>query len=409
MNKGFVLIASLFLIIFVAIFLGASIMRSDMQLRAITLQRSALNAFCAAEAGIEMSIAQLRTNGQWRGGFTDQDLVWLDAAGTQQELIGIYSVTVATGGIIGNNIPTVILTSTGQDALNTRVRRTIIARVTVENPARFFTSTVNNLTLGDGLVITGSILARDAVFEPGARGIKITGNVEYIRSIRGQNSPGVIIDDNNPNTTPDYYKRAPTAFVGVDLYKFRILAQQAGRYESGNYTISGDINAASLKDPDKEVFNGLVFAEGDVHISGDVQRSLNIVAGGNIYIDDNIRCATYPDTNGIDRQYQIGLSAHNDVVIPENAPNNITIDAFVIADGGVFEAKKTINGKTSITFNGAIAIRGKTDPATGEDLRTGVNLNEYAVRNCVYNTDLRDNPQIPFMNYVVNMVSWQER
>ncbi|MDD5449486.1 MAG: hypothetical protein PHO42_02685 [Candidatus Omnitrophica bacterium] len=400
MKKGFILVASLFLIAFVAVFLGASIMRADMQFRKIDMQASMLNAFCAAETGVERSIAELRMNGQWRAGFTNENF----------RPAGSYTVTITDGGtLLGNiHIPTVLISSVGTDAVNPNIKRRIIARVTVENPARYFTSTIRKLTLGDGLDITGSILGRDVVFEPGSKGINVAGNVEYIRSITGQNAQGVNINDNDSATSPDYYQRAPIAFIGVDLERFRQLARQAGRYEEGDLTISGNIDKAALRDPDKEAFNGLVFAEGDIHIWGEIQTPVNIISGGNIYINDNLTCASYSDANGVKRQYQIGLSAHNDVIIPETAPANIKIEAFVIADGGVFEAKRTPAGRARLAFNGAIAIRGKEDPQTGEDLRTGVNLNEYAVRNCVYNTELRDNPQIPFMGYVVNMVIWQE-
>lgn len=396
MKRGFVLIASIFLVLFLGIFLSISLLRSNLQLRAIDLRRDSLSAFYAAEAGIDDAIKQLRQDITWNAGFTDKSLVWKEGQ-PGQEIVGTYSVQVTDGGLLGN-LPTLWLDSQGQDTQG-RVTRSIQARVAIENPASFFTSTISDLRLGSGATIGGNLLARDVIFEvnkslPAAqRIITVNGDVEYIRNIAGYpDADGDVII--NGSVT----QRAPLTFVGVDLEKYRDLADPGrgkggnGRYETGNLTISGTIDWVSLG-----TANGIVFAEGDIYISGTVAESIHIISAGNIYINGDIDCPAVGGT-----EPQIGLSAAQDVIIPLSAPPTLSIDAFIIADAGVFEAEGAAASKTQLNFEGVITVRGK------DTERTGINLNAYTIRNYTYDSALNTSPTIPYTSYLVNLISWQE-
>ena len=60
MRKSFVLIASVFLALFLGIILSVSYLRSNIQLRAVDTRIASLYAFYASEAGLENSIFELR-------------------------------------------------------------------------------------------------------------------------------------------------------------------------------------------------------------------------------------------------------------------------------------------------------------------------------------------------------------
>jgi len=396
------------LVLFLSIFLSISLYRSHLQLRSIDLKRASLYAFYAAEAGIDDAIFELRSNLNWpltppdedgnRVGFTNKPLIWQEGT-PQQENIGSYSVTVKPG-LLFNNIPTVKLESTGQNTGNPGepiVTRRIQARVAIQNPANFFTSTVGSLVFASGAVVgtpafPANILARDITFNVNTglpvgdprRSITVNGDVEYIRNLSGYPDPDVTVSG-------DVTQRPPITFVGVDLNRYRNLAQASGRYIPSDFVISGDIDWGSLA-----TGNGLVFVEGNVHIQGTVKQSIHIVAAGNIYIDGNIE---YDPMAPI--RPQIGLSASGDVIIPAGSPNNMNVDALIIADGGTFQAEYAGVPKGTLNFEGVIAVR-------GSGIDTAISLNVFSNRNLVYDAALNNSPTVPFMGSLVNIIQWQD-
>ncbi len=389
-NKGFILISSLFLVFFLGLLTAISLMRSNIQLSEIDLKRASMSAFYAAETGIEEAIDQLRKDQTWRDGIGTVDTpVALRDVNT--DVAGYYFVRVLDGGLEGN-FPIVWLRSQGFDAEN-RVTRIIQAKVVVQNPAAYFMSSLYNLTIGSNVTIGGGVLGRDVTFDvnyalpPAQRVITVNGDVEYTRNIAGQADPNVTV-------TGNIIQRDPITFVNMDLGRYTNIAQTGGKYEAGDFTYSGEINWANLG-----AANGLVFAEGNVYISGEVTQSVHIVSRGNIYIQGDI---TSTDTDGDGNFPQIGLSAYGEVIIPQSAPDPLNIDAFVITNGGLFRAEGAKFSKNTLNFEGVIAAEG-TDAA-----RTAIDLNVYSQRNYTYDTALRDNLQIPFMSFIANIVEWKE-
>lgn len=397
------------MVLFLGIFLSISLMRSNLQLRAIDLRRASLYAFYAAEAGIDNAIVELRKDPKWQvrwppdtNGisvmFTDEPLYWhLGQPG--QEQIGAYTVRITDGGEV-SGIPTVWIESVGYD-IDRKITpgRRIFAKAFIQNPATFFALTVGDLVFQSGSVSGTStnpvnILARDMIFEVDyslpeyERDITVYGDLEYIRSILGQTDPYVTI-------TGTITQRAPITFVGVDLEYYRKLANPAeggnGRYEEGDFTYSGTIDKTSLSAP-----NGLVYVKGDLYISGDVTESMHFVVEGNIYIEDSIICN---EVDGVEPQ--IGLSASANVIIPASAPSDIEIDAMITADGGRFYTEDAMGIKTALNFEGVIVAR-------GQEGQSAIDLLEYYTRNYLYDSALRDNPTIPFIRYLVNLMYWKE-
>lgn len=398
MRKGFLLAASIFLVLFVAVVSSISFLRSDMELRDVDLRTDALSAFYAAETGLENTIFELRKDMNWRVGFNNEVLQWYQ--GETSEITGYYTVAVVDGEDVGR-WDTVWVRSQGTDSRR-NVTRTIFARVAVDSPAGFFTFSLGNLIIGSPADISGDVLARDVIFEVnkglpdsainirGDSGLPAlyNGDVLYIRNIAGEKDPAV-------NVEGDIQLIPPITFASVDLGRYRDILDtdadgkpDAPGYHKGDVTYSGEINWANLG-----TNNGLVFAEGDINISGNVTQSVLIVAAGNINITDNITC---------EGGSQIGLFAHEDVLISDTAPAVVDVEAFIFADGGVFKAQGEKASKDTLNFTGAITVRGR------ETERTGIDLNVYPFRNYKYNTGLVTNPTIPFMSFIANIIDWEE-
>lgn len=386
MKKGFLLIASIFLSLFLGIIISISLFRTNLQLKSIEARRASVYAFYAAEAGIERAIYELRKNINWRAGFNNESLIW---EGITNQTIGYYDVQIANATPVGS-LPTVWVRAQGRDVRyrsvgNQTMRRTILARVALQSPTAFFTSTIGDLNIVSGANIGGDVLARDIIFKvyksfpPALRKIKINGTAFYIRDIQGDDEEDITIEG-------DKQKIPPITFVSVDLNRYKTLSQLNGRYIDGDFTYSGEINRKSLSAP-----NGLVFAENDVYISGEVTESMHIVAGRNIYITGDITCKNLA---------QIGLSAKEKVIIPESAPSTITIDAFIHMEGSIFKAEGKKYSKDTLNFEGAISVKGG-----GE---TAVDLSTYSTRNYTYDQQLNTNLSIPYMSYMADLLTWKE-
>jgi len=138
MKKGFLLIASIFLSLFIGIIISISLFRTNLQLKSIEARRASVYAFYAAEAGIERAIYELRKNINWRTGFNNEPLIW---EGTTNQTIGYYDVQIANATPVGS-LPTVWVRAQGRDVRyrsvgNQTMRRTILARVALQSPTAF--------------------------------------------------------------------------------------------------------------------------------------------------------------------------------------------------------------------------------------------------------------------------------
>jgi len=210
-----------------------------------------------------------------------------------------------------------------------------------------------------------------------ARQIAVDADVSYSRSFIGYPDPDgdvIFLNGHSPPVAPV----VPITFTGLDLNRYAGLP--------GTFLPGGSIVDLTGKE-------GLIYVDGDAHVQGWIDHHVHIVAKGNIYIEGDIKTRA----SGA----QLGLSAANDVIIAAGAPPILQIDAFVLADGGVFRADLGENPKTNLEFNGAISVRGR------ENASSAISLNAYGARELNYNAGLLD-MQIPYMTYFVNVVEWQE-
>ncbi len=402
-NNGFVLIASILLVLFLGILLGTAISRSDMQLKESLARLSSQKAFYAAETGLQKAIYGIRRNPQWRPGQAGQPAIIDEPlrVGNDDvsEILGYYSIEIQDAPVY-QTFDSVWVKTIGKDpgAPASQITRSVLARVIIENPAAFFVSTMGDLHINSGSTFDSDVLGKDIFFDvndalnpPNLRWITVNGDIFYLSNVYGADDPYV-------NITGESINSPLITFAGVDIDRYRTIAQDNGRYEAGDFSWNDDINIAGVGSA-----NGLVFAEGDIHISGEIQDSMLFVAGGNVYINGDIVSS---DPNPATAP-QLGLLAKKDVLIPASAPADINIEAFIMADGdtgslgGVFLAEGPKNTKNIINFNGAMALR-------GQNVRTAADLNVYQIRNYTYNLQLRQNRKIPFLPFIANIVYWEE-
>lgn len=385
-KRGFVLIASLLLILFLGIYIGFSFMRADVSHDYTEITSDSSLAFYAAEAGAEQAKMQLRQNPAWAGPLVNVPVQWNDGV-NPPTTIATYSVNVLPGPVFITGVPTVWVQSIGKCARissrNVNAVREVRVRVMVDNPARFFASTLHDLTIVSGANINGDVLARDVNFVVYAGvPINLNNKLFYTRNLNGFPAGGV-------NIAGGTFKLPPVEFTGVNLTNYKNLAQAGGRYEAGNFTYSNNIDAANLA-----AGNQVVFVEGDLHISGNLLGSMLFVAKGTIYIDGNINAA------GLD---QIGLFAGQNVIISAAAGANVNIqNSMIIADGGRLQAQGVPGSRGTLNFNGSMAARGYEGEPTAMD------LNAFGIRNLAYNVDLFNAGAIPFMPSFIAVLCWRE-
>jgi hypothetical protein len=397
-QRGFVLAASVLLMLFISIMLGAALFRAQVQLDSADQRIAAQRAFYAAEAGIQRALFELRQETNWRPGQDGNPLlenVPLQVANSDPAVtVGTYSVDVGDAPPF-SLFKSVWVKSTGVDTEGL-IRRSVVARIMIDNPASFFIATSGDLHVGSGSRFDEDILGgnvffdvNDAIVDPAEREISIDGNVLYLDEIKGNSNPSVKISGQT--------KKFPmVTFAGVDLERYQAVAQKGGKYVEGDFTYNGNISLKDLEAP-----NGIVFAKGDIHISGEIRDSMLFVAGGNIIIENNITSSPPSESQAAP---QIALLAKKDAIIPANAPNDITVNAFIMADGGegsqggIFTAMGAKGSKGSINFHGTMALR-------GQGARTAADLNVYRDRNYSYNPLNRNLPLLPA---IANIVYWKE-
>ncbi|HDO19449.1 MAG TPA: hypothetical protein ENG74_01850 [Thermoplasmatales archaeon] len=378
------------------------------------IKKASLSAFYAAEVGIERAIDELRKNGDWwkeaTSGFGDREnpfiltqegdtqplgYYWIDRDG-ENNSFGDSDDDIQDGGTYQNWPTTVWIRSYGQDPTR-RITRIIAARIAIQSPTEYLLSTPQDIVIRGGANITADILGRDIRFFPSSTPINVNGKVYYIRNIENEDNPYVHITCSDSECI---VKIPSITFASIDLEWYKELAEKGGIYIGGDFAYSGKINweqiveAADNAGGEINGDNGIIFVEGDVYIAGEIETSVHIISAGNIYITGNIE-KTEEDT-------QLGLSAKENIIISEEAPYDLTVEAFVRADGGIFYAEGEKNSKGNFTFSGAISLRGSSEA------ESAIDLNVYQNRSYQYDTGLRTNLTIPFVNYIANIIEWKQ-
>lgn len=402
--------------IILSAFLGAAMMRSELQQKVVMQRMGVQEAFYAAEAGVERAIFELRRNPNWSPGVDGQppvnDARLNSVTDDDNTTIGYYSLTVADGDVLGGWNTTWIRSVGRSVDASFPMRdavRVIFARVIIENPARFLVSTLGRLDIQSGADLESDILAENVNFlvnysyPEGQRGIMIDGDVFYIDGITDDDDPFVTI-------TGDVQESDSITFPGVDVDRYREIATNL--LESDESIMSDgdlDVDLSNLQDlvadPPDNFEPLIIFAEGDIHISGDYGHSLLVVSGGDTYLEGDIRV---DPLGSFVTTPQIGIFSNEELIIPETvvtSAGNLTVEGFVMADGDNSDGRLYGQGANdsleTLTFNGAMALKNNSAD-------TAVDLKLFKTRNYQYNADLVDNRSIPFSPFIVNLLRWLE-
>ncbi len=401
-ESGAVLLLSLLVTVFLSVLLGAAMLRSEVSVKEMMQRRQMQEAFYAAETGLDTAIFNLRQNAAWKPGIGPIEPI-IDApfnitvAGVSQT-IGFYSITVEDAPDY-DNWKTQWITASGKDS-GKIITRKIKARVIVESPAKFLISTMEDLHINSGSQLNDLTLAKNVFFDvnaslpPPENQIHINNKVLYMGTITGEKNPAVVYG-------PDGKTESATAitFAGVDQSRYETLAINLEDRNEGKYSTEDlHIDLGNLEtlnpEPGRVFLPQIIYSEKDIHISGEFDNSILIVAAGNLYIDGNI---VAKDTSPAP---QIGLFAKGNVRIPSSAPKDLKIEAFVLTEGQ-FIAQGPKYSKGELKFKGSISAKGVIGS-------TAVDLNVYKKRDYSFNPDLSLNRTIPFTPFIVNTIYWQE-
>lgn len=185
--------------------------------------------------------------------------------------------------------------------------------------ALFSGSRIDQLRLtGSGLHVNGNVHTNDSVRLSGSNHY-ISGRLEAVDEIHITGSSHYI-GTQVPNAP---YVEMP-AFDAADL---RARATE--------------VRESSWHVPSNQTINGIIFVQGDVHLSGTIQGVGAIVATGDIYISGHLE---YQSSGSA-----LSLIAGGDVHI---SGSSITVDGIIYAPNGEIE----VSG-SSATFNGALVAQ----------------------------------------------------
>jgi hypothetical protein len=444
-KRGYVLVSSIFLMLFLATLLGASMMRVDIHSRLASIEQARLQAFYSAEAGIEEALFRARQGAAVNWFNSPNQVTFTNSTNNYTVRVTnitqlsplLFTVTLESVGTQNNPFP-----SSGQHRF---INRTIQAQITAENPARFFMSTQHDITVPGGTTIDGKLVAENIKFDTSSRDITVNGEICYTGKSENQiksGSKSLKDKDNNEIKVPDNLTKIDgITFIHLNIERYENLScseNQGIRYGDDDTERSNEVEIDLDKISYEKIelenisyctnsvsvdnFNGVIYAGKrdtngkvipvNVKVKGTIKRPLLIVATGNIRIIGDIKPGekVLDDANDnsiCSSKLQLGLFAGNDVIVDESVSDNkIEINAFVFANGGRFYAEPGTNNEPRLSdfkFKGAIAARGQSG-TSAIDVSSGYS----GKRTYDYNTDFANNLSIPQMTYFANINDWQE-
>lgn len=356
-KKGVILIAAYAIIVILLFICGVTfVSRSINEKNVADRYKRTTMAFYLAESGLERGLEWLRAQSSPPGGITAFDPL----GGAQNLGNGSYSVSIDPDD---NNATSyikryaIISTGTVQS-----VTRALINEVQIDHYARFayFTDTEHFRWYGWYRVpvwFVGGDLLEGPVQTNSHFHIK--GNPVFNGQIRSTDNyitfynNGHEFDTTSTSNPPlDVPVFAQPISLGVDpinmpskALDLRVAATQTGMQLTGPTTIvlnsNGTMNVTNPHEKWNNVnmalpANGALFVDGgDLTISGTLNGQLSVGTNMNVVIPSSLTYADNPRVNPASDDI-LGLIAEKDVVISQNAPTNIEVDASIMALGNSF-------------------------------------------------------------------------
>ncbi|MDP3787562.1 MAG: hypothetical protein Q8R05_08505 [Candidatus Omnitrophota bacterium] len=418
-KKGFLLIFAYMVIAVLSVLLAALVARSIAEWRVAERDKNSTAAFYAAEAGIDYGLDWLRSQGNPPGGTAPFNL----PAGPAIET-GAYSVTIDPD----NANPTAYLKryqiiSTGQSGDTTRVATYEVKEDTFARFA-YLSDTEHFLRFIPVWFITGDQLSGPVHTNSH---FHISGNPVFTDVVSSVDDAISYMHGGPPNDNPSFQKGikfgAPEIEMPSKALDLRTAAVQDGLHLTGPTTIvlnaDGTMNVTNshenwVNQNMPLPANGALFVTGaqggdNLWISGTLNGQLTVGTNRDLVITNNITYNTNPVTNPSSTD-MLGLIAEKDVIISQNAPSNLTIQASILAldDSFYVENWAGLPPKGKLNIYGGL-IQDARGPIGLFNPATSTIISGYS-KNYVYDPRLRNIPP-PFFPTTGDYVglSWREQ
>lgn len=360
--------------------------------------------------------------------------------------IGKYSLTI-TKPLTGSTVTTI--ESTGWTTDNPNVKRKVTVRYGIPSLAKFAFLTNSDVWVGDSESVNGEMHSNGGIRFDGTGNAPIT-SAKTTYSCQTYHGCG-------PTTRPGIWGAAPAATqsywdypvpnydfssISADLGTIKTQAQASGIYlapvnpsgyslvfnnnntvtvyrvtslrshasgtdvEGNNHSEDIDYNARSLVNTYAIPANGLIYVEDEVWVEGTVSGRVMVAAAASswnpsIMIPNNI---TYTATDG---SVSLGLLAENNILVTYFAPNNLTINAALIAQNGSAQRYYfSGNIKGTLTLFGSMASFGVWTWSWVNG--SGTVTSGYQVTNTTYDSNLLFSPppSFPLSSSGYQQITW---
>ena len=355
-----------------------------------------------------------------------------------QKTIGKFSLTItppATGSTI------VTITSTGYTIDNPNIKRTVTARYGVPSLAKYAFLSNDIVWIGSSESVTGEMQSNNGIKFDGTTNAPVGSAKSTYTCSTNQGSPCPHLENGvwgNASQTVKNFWQFPVPTVDFstltsDLAGMKSLAQSAGIYLppsnkngyslvfNSNGTVSVYKVTSLINNPSGKDVNGVTHNENTDYNRRDLQFTQNIPANGIFYIEDKtwvegvvkgkvlVAAAVLPYVastaptiyipNNItylakDGTSSLGLLAQKDIVVTYHAPNNLEIDAALVAQNGSTQFFYYANNiKNLITVYGSIMSYGQW---TWSWVSGNNTVSGYANTSSIYDGNLLFNPPPSF-------------
>jgi type II secretory pathway pseudopilin PulG len=346
-NRGIILIAA-YLVIAVLLILGAAFVgRSISEKNIAQRELESLQAFYLAEAGANYGLNWLRLQSKPPSG-TDSFILpsgpVLDVDG------GNYTVTIdPDDNNPGTTLKRYKITSLG---LTPQATRQVVNEVRLDSYARYnyFTDDEHFRWFGWFRVPVWFITG-DHLYGPTQTNshLHISGDPIFSDLVRTADNFITYMHGGPPNDNPVFEQGIQLGVEPIRMpsnaLDLRTAAVQGGLKLTGPTTIvlknDGTMDVTNShkgwtnQNMSLPANNALFVEGGDLSISGTLNGQLSAGTNRNVVIPDNLTYNTDPRTNPNSTD-MLGLIAERDVVISENAPYNLSVEASIMALGNSF-------------------------------------------------------------------------
>ncbi|MGE5392141.1 MAG: hypothetical protein ACM3NH_00125 [Candidatus Saccharibacteria bacterium] len=456
-EKGVIIIYEVIIIFILSVVLLAVLSNAAFQLKAIRSTINREQAFQIAEAGVnyyQWRLSHFPTDyqdgtgaaGPYVHDYRDQDTT---------QIIGRFSLDV-TPPPVGSTVVTI--SSTGWTLDNPSQKRTIVTRYGIPSLAKYAFLTNAAVWIGQNESVTGELHSNNGIRFDGTGNAPITSAKQTYTCYSWQGSPCPAAKDgiwgSAAQSTKNFWQHPVPAVdfssITSDLAQIKNDAQTDGLYlppsnrqgyslvfnANGTVTVykvtslrstpsawdvNGnvhnedlDYNNRTLQFTQALPANGLIYVEDRTWVEGTIAGRVMVTAARLPYNSSTAPSILIPNNivySAKDGSSSLGLLAQKDIIVTYYSPDNLEIDAAMIAQNGSvqrynFSGSGSYNIRNSITTYGAIMSFGVWTWSWVNG--SGVVTNGYESTNTTYDSNLLYSPppSFPLAADEYQQVSW---